>query len=134
MKLSERLNVLVQAITLSQKSGALTLDEAVKAKTAIDVISTRNLNQNYTSSINVLIEIAAASQKKGVYSLKDAHMVYLAVEGIETELQNEVNRINAEMMMEKQQTQQINNVNQNNKTHIGGNVVSIPPKKLNKKS
>lgn len=133
MKLSERLNVLVQAITLSQKSGALTLDEAVKAKTAIDVISTGNLNQNYTSSINVLIEIAAASQKKGVYSLKDAHMVYLAVEGIETELQNEVNRINAEMM-EKQQTQQVNNVNQNNKTHIGGNVVSIPPKKLNKKS
>jgi transcriptional regulator NrdR family protein len=88
MKLSERLNVLVQAMTLSQKSGALTLDEAVKAKTAIDVISTGNLNQNYTSAINVLIEIAAASQKKGVYSLKDAHMVYLAVEGIETELQN----------------------------------------------
>ena len=135
MKLSERLNVLVQAMTLSQKSGALTLDEAVKAKTAIDVISTGNLNQNYTSAINVLIEIAAASQKKGVYSLKDAHMVYLAVEGIETELQNEVNRINAEMIkMEKQQTQQVNNVNQNNKTHIGGNVVSIPPKKLNKKS
>jgi hypothetical protein len=39
MKLTERLNVLIQAATLSQKSGVLTLDDAVKVKSAIDVIS-----------------------------------------------------------------------------------------------
>ena len=94
MKLIERLNVLIQATTLSQKSGSLTLDEAVKAKNAIDIISTGMLNQNYASAINTLIEIAVSSQKKGVYTLKDAHMVYLAVEGMEEEFKNEVNKIN----------------------------------------
>ena len=94
MKLTDRLNVLIQAATLSQKSGILTLDEAVTAKSAIDVISAGTLNQNFTAAINALIELAVASQKKGAYSLKDAYMIYLAVEGIEGELQNEVNRLN----------------------------------------
>ena len=94
MRLTERLNVLIQAVTLSQKSGVLTLDEAVKAKSAIDTIADGILNQVFTSAINTLIEFAVESQKKGVYSLKDAHMIYLAVEGIEIELQNEANRLN----------------------------------------
>ena len=106
MRLRERLNVLVQAITVSQKSGVLTLDEAVKAKTAIDIISSGILNQNFTSAINVLIEIASESQKKGVYSLKDAHMIYLAIEGIEVELQNEVNKINNEEIRLKENQKQ----------------------------
>lgn len=106
MRLRERLNVLVQAITLSQKSGVLTLDEAVKAKTAIDIISSGILNQNFTSAINVLIEISSESQKKGVYSLKDAHMIYLAIEGIEVELQNEVNKINNEEIKLKENQKQ----------------------------
>lgn len=93
MNLSERLNVLIQATTLSQKNGALTFDDAVKAKSAIDIISAKTINQNFTSAINVLIEIAVSSQKKGVYSLKDAYMLYLAINGIEGELQNEVNRL-----------------------------------------
>ena len=97
MKLSERLNVLIQATTLSQKSGILTLDDAVKAKTAIDIVSSGILNQNYSSAIKTLIEIAVTSQKKGVYSLKDAYMIYLAIEGIESELQNEANRMNEEI-------------------------------------
>ena len=106
MRLRERLNVLVQAITLSQKSGVLTLDEAVKAKTAIDIISSGILNQNFASAINVLIEISSESQKKGVYSLKDAHMIYLAIEGIEVELQNEVNKINNEEIKLKENQKQ----------------------------
>lgn len=106
MRLRERLNVLVQAITVSQKSGVLTLDEAVKAKTAIDIISSGILNQNFTSAINVLIEITSESQKKGVYSLKDAHMIYLAIEGIEVELQNEVNKINNEEIRLKENQKQ----------------------------
>lgn len=123
MKLSERLNVLIQATTLSQKSGILTLDDAVKAKTAIDIISSGTLNQNYSSAINTLIQIAVTSQKKGVYSLKDAYMIYLAIEGIESELQNEANRMNEEI----KKTQVSNKKNKEN-------VVTIAPKILKKNS
>jgi hypothetical protein len=125
MKLTDRLNVLIQAATLSQKSGILTLDEAVTAKSAIDVISAGTLNQNFTAAINVLIELAVASQKKGAYSLKDAYMIYLAVEGIEGELQNEVNRINGTVPNEVKPTQEANN---------GENIITVPPKKLKKNS
>jgi hypothetical protein len=97
MKLSERINVLIQAATLSQKSGTLTFDDSIKAKSAIDILSSGTLDQNFTSAINVLIELAALSQKKGAYSLKDAHMIYLAVDGIEEEFQNEVQRLNEEI-------------------------------------
>jgi hypothetical protein len=116
MKLTERLSVLIQATTLSQKSGALTLDEAVKAKSAIDVVSTGTISQNFMSAINVLIEIVVASQKKGVYSLKDAYMIYLSVNDIESEVQNEVNRINEEMLVEKEESSE--------------NVINVPTKKL----
>jgi hypothetical protein len=126
MKLTERLNVLIQAATLSQKSGALTLDDAVKAKTAIDIISSGTLNQNYPSAINVLIEIAVSSQKKGVYSLKDAYMIYLAVEGIEGELQNEINKINSGVV----RSETSNDTSKDNRE----TVISVPPKVLKKKS
>ena len=119
MKLSERLNVLIQAIILSQKSGILTLDDAVKAKTAIDVISSGELNQNYTTAINTLIEIAVLSQKNGAFTLRDAHMIYIAIDGIENEFQNEVNRLNEEIL----KTSQKNN----------DNTVSVPHKVLKKK-
>lgn len=132
MKLIERLNVLIQATSLSQKSGSLTLDEAVKAKTAIDIISTGVLNQNYASAINTLIEIAASSQKKGVYSLKDAHMVYLAVEGIEEEFKNEINKINGNVEKEVNHTNP-HVLEYNADNHSGETVVTIPPQKLEKK-
>ena len=64
MKLSDRLNTLIQATTLAQKSGLLTLDNAVQAKTSIDIITSGVLNQNYTSAINFLIEITVMTQKK----------------------------------------------------------------------
>lgn len=136
MKLTERLNVLIQATTLSQKSGVLTLDEAVKAKSAIDVISTGTLTQNFASAINILIEVVVASQKRGAYSLKDAYMVYLAVDGIEGELQNEVDRINEEIRVResqkprvlKQTTQEVEQTSNNE------NVVTVPPKKLKRNS
>lgn len=130
MKLSERLNVLIQAIALSQKSGILTLDDAVKAKSAIDIISTGTLNQIYVSAINALIEIIVSSQKKGIYSLKDAYMIYLAINGIEDELQNEANKINEEMKIKEiDQTQ----------THLSNNdnaetIINVAPKVLKKKS
>ena len=94
MTLTERLNVLIKAATLSQKSGVLSLDDAVKVKSAIDIISSGTINKQFASSINTLMEIAVSSQNKGVYTLKDAHMIYLAIEGIESEFQNEVNKIN----------------------------------------
>ena len=126
MKLSERLNVLIQALTMSQKSGVLTLDEAVKAKSAIDIISSGELNQKFTSAINMLIELAIESQKKGAYSLKDAHMIYLAIEGIEGELQNEVSRINEEVRARKPQVLEYSpDVNE------GESFVTIPPKTIN---
>lgn len=106
MKLTERINVLIQAITLSQKSGILNLDDAVKAKSAIDVVTSGVINQNFTLALNALIEIAALSQKKGAYSLKDAHMIYLAIEGIEVELQNEINKINNEEIRLKETQKQ----------------------------
>ena len=126
LKLTERINVLIQAITLSQKSGILNLDDAVKAKSAIDVITSGVINQNFTLALNVLIEIAVLSQKKGAYSLKDAYMIYLAIEGIEGELQNEVNRMNGGIPQESPKT------NGDNKS--GENVIVIPPKQLKKKS
>lgn len=126
MNLTERLNVLIQSATLSQKSGALTLDEAVKAKSAIDAISTGTLNQNFTSAINILIEIAVASQKRGVYTLKDAYMIYLAVEGIETELQNEANRINAGAVHSETETENVETSTPK--------VITVPPKVLKRKS
>ena len=95
MKLNERLNVLIQSTALSQKSGNLTLDEAVRAKTAIDIISSGELNQNFAEAINVLIELAVLSQKKGVFSLKDAYMIYLAIEGIENEFRYEVSKLSS---------------------------------------
>jgi hypothetical protein len=126
MNLTERLNVLIQAATLSQKSGILTLNEAVTAKSAIDVISAGTLNQNFTAAINVLIELAVASQKKGAYSLKDAYMIYLAIDNIESEFQNEINKLNAGVKVNETNSPQV--VNSNN----GENVVTIPPKKLKK--
>jgi hypothetical protein len=129
MNLTERLNVLIQAATLSQKSGALTFDEAVTAKSAIDIISAGTLNQNFTSAINVLIELSISSQKKGVYSLKDAYMLYLAIEGIEGELQNEINRLNGNGN-KNAETKHTHTINGNH----GENIVTVPPKKIKKQS
>ena len=122
MKLTERLNVLIQAVTLSQKSGILSLDDAVKVKSAIDVISSGTLNQNFASAINILIEISVLSQKKGVYSLKDAYMIYNAINGIEDELKNEVNNT-----VNSQTPQPPTNNEKNVET-----IVTIPPKILKK--
>jgi flagellar motor component MotA len=132
MKLTERLNVLIQAAALSQKSGILSLDEAVKAKSAIDVISSGVINQNYAAAINILIEIAVISQKKGAYSLKDAYMIYLAVEGIEGELQNEVNRINGEVIPKESNTSHILEYSPQQETSEE-TVITIPPQVLKKK-
>ena len=142
MKLTERINVLIQAITLSQKSGILNLDDAVKAKSAIDVITSGVINQNFTLALNALIEIVVLSQKKGAYSLKDAHMIYLAIEGIEGELQNEVNKINEEIRLKETQKQTVvkNTIPkvQQEKQKIpetktsGETIVTIPPITLNK--
>lgn len=131
MKLTERLNVLIQSATLSQKSGILTLDEAVKAKSAIDIISSGELNQKFTSAINMLIQLAVESQKKGVYSLKDAHMIYLAIDGIENEFQNEVDRING-MIHNQTQNQEVISQTPNENNNEG--VVIVPPKTLKRKS
>ena len=142
MKLIERINVLIQAITLSQKSGILNLDDAVKAKSAIDVITSGVINQNFTLALNALIEIVVLSQKKGAYSLKDAHMIYLAIEGIEGELQNEVNKINKEIGLKETQKQTVikNTIPQaqqekqkNPETKTSGEtIITIPPITLNK--
>ena len=133
MTLTERLNVLIQAATLSQKSGVLTLDDAVKAKTAIDIITSGKLNQNFTSATNALIEIAISSQKKGAYTLKDAYMLYIAIEGIEKEFQNEVNKING--IQVESTDNHIVNMNQQEDQNISSEtIISIPPKKLKKKS
>ena len=141
MKLTERINVLIQAITLSQKSGILNLDDAVKAKSAIDVITSGVINQNFTLALNALIEIVVLSQKKGAYSLKDAHMIYLAIEGIEVELQNEVNKINEDIRLKETQKQTVikNTIPQvqqekqkNPETKTSGEtIVTIPPITLN---
>ena len=65
------------------------------------------------------------SQRKGVYSLKDAYMIYLAVENIEAELQNEVNKVNEEMM-KNNPTQQ----DQNNDEDASETIISVAPKTL----
>ena len=131
MNLTERLNVLIQSASLSQKSGTLTLDDAVKAKSAIDIISTGTLNQNFTTAINVLMELAISSQKKGAYTLKDAHMIYLAIDGFEREFQNEVNKITGtgEQVVNNEPPKQ-QNVSDNNNENYNTRIITIPPKKL----
>lgn len=144
MTLNERLNVLIQATSLAQKNGVLTLDNAVKAKTAIDVILSGKIDQNLPLAINSLIEIVVLSQSKGAFSLKDAHMVYLALEGIEVEFQNEMNRLNSKPTTPKpiQTPQPVVNVKQENvvkkdepqvihsqereQNNTGENIVRIP--------
>ena len=140
MNLTERLNVLIQATSLSQKNGVLTLDEAVKAKNAIDVISAGKLDQNLPLAINALMEIAVSTQKRGGFSLKDAHMVYLAIDGIETVFQNEMNRLTSRTQPATQpvvqqpiqkpqpspQPQPVENVQNEQGEHI----VVVPPKIL----
>lgn len=118
MKLNERLNVLIQAITLAQKGGILTLDEAFNAKTAIDVISSGILNQNFISAINVLIEITSSSQKKGVYSLKDAYTIYLAIDDIENEFRNEVIKLSGrtEVINKSESQNMITDSSENNQS------------------
>ena len=134
MNLTERLNVLIQSASLSKKSGSLTLDDAVKAKSAIDIISSGTLNQNFTSAINVLMELAISSQKKGAYTLKDAYMIYLAIDGFEREFQNEVNKItgNREQVVnnEPPKQQNVSDNNENDNTRI----ITIPSKKLKRNS
>lgn len=135
MNLTERLNVLIQSASLSQKSGTLTLEDAVKAKSAIDIISSGTLNQNFTSAINVLMELAISSQKKGAYTLKDAYMIYLAIDGFEREFQNEVNKItgNEEQVVNNEPTKQ-QNVSDNNNENDNTRIITIPPKKLKRNS
>ena len=128
MELNERLNVLVQATILSQKSGTLTLDEAVNAKKSIDIISSGTLDQNFTQAMNVLIEIAISSQKRGAYALRDAHMIYLAIEGIESAFKNEIDKLNGKTTVENE-TQEPNGL-KNSTTTQQEVVTNIPPKKL----
>ena len=129
MKLYERINVLIQATTISQRKGALTLDDAVNAKNAIDVLSNGEINQNFATAINTLIEIVASSQMKGVYTLKDAYMIYIAIEDIEREFQNEVNRISGVVTHQEEPKSQEEHQNNNEES-----VILIPPKKMNRKS
>lgn len=130
MKLTERLNVLIQAIMLSQKKGVLTLDEAAKAKSAIDTISSGALNQFFAAAVNVLIEFAVSSQTKGVYTLKDAYMIYLAIDGIEIEFQNEVNKLTVDTAKDEIPPQTSNTLDDHDTNNE--NVIVIPPKKLKK--
>lgn len=129
MKLDERINVLIQATTLSQRNGVLTLDDAVNAKNAIDVLSNGEINENFATAINTLIEIVASSQMKGAYTLKDAYMIYIAIEDIESEFQNEVNRISCDVTPQEESISQEENQNNNEES-----VILTQPKKMNKKS
>lgn len=83
MDLNERFNVLVQGVEIAQKSGALTLDDAVKAKTAIDSIQK---GENLREKLSKLVEICEFAQKKGVYNLADAHTIFLAADQIGAEI------------------------------------------------
>lgn len=136
MNLTERVNVLIQATTLSQKNGVLTLDEAVKAKNAIDVISAGKLDQNLPLAINVLMEIAVSTQKKGGFSLKDSYMVYLAIDGIETVFQDEMNRLISGTQPATQPVVQPQPAPQpvvNVQNEQGEHIVVVPPKILTRK-
>jgi hypothetical protein len=83
MDLNERFNVLVQGVEIAQKSGVLTLDDAVKAKTAIDSIQK---GENLRDVLFKLSEICEFAQKKGVYNLADAHTIFLAADKIGAEI------------------------------------------------
>ena len=83
MDLNERFNVLVQGVEIAQKSGVLTLDDAAKAKNAIDSIQK---GENLSDELFKLTEICEFAQKKGVYNLADAHTIFLAADQIGAEI------------------------------------------------
>lgn len=75
MELEERIDILSQAAELAQKNGALSLEEAVIAKQAIDIC---HKGGDIDVALKALSRIADEGQKKGVYTLRDAHFIYLA--------------------------------------------------------
>ena len=81
MELQERINVLIQGVELTQKAGALSLDEAYYAKQAIDALKK---NVSLKEAFEILIQVAKTGQKKGVYTLRDSYLLYLASEDYES--------------------------------------------------
>ena len=85
MDLNERFNVLVQGVEIAQKSGVLSLDNAVEAKTCIDKIQK---GEDLKESLGLLVKICETTQKGSPYSLQDAHLLFMASDGINTEIDN----------------------------------------------
>lgn len=83
MNLNERFNVIAQAVEISQKSGIMTLDDAVAAKSCIDSIQK---GEKLHESFDSLVKMCENAQKNGVFNLRDAHIVYLATENISEEI------------------------------------------------
>lgn len=82
MELKERINILIQAAELAQSGGALTLNDAVIVKQAIDTC--QNGGDDLKNAVYTLIKISIQGQKKGIYTLRDAHFIFLATENIDT--------------------------------------------------
>ena len=102
MELKDRLNVLIQSAQIAQKSGVLSLDDAVVVKYAISSIEK---GENLKSSVGVLSKVASQAQSKGVYSLKDAYLIYIALNDIENLLPVD-ERVNTETQVEETPTEQ----------------------------
>jgi hypothetical protein len=79
MELKQRFEILTQGAQIAQKAGALSLDDAVVVKTAIDNI---NSNVNIEASADVLIKVAEMGQKAGAYTLKDAYLIFAAIDDL----------------------------------------------------
>ena len=80
MELEERIDVIVQATELAQKTGALSLDDAVIAKQAVDALKEK---KDLKDAFVILSKVVALGQKRGAYTLRDAYFVYLALDGLE---------------------------------------------------
>lgn len=80
MELKDRFNILKQGVEIAQSKGALTLDDAVYVKKALESI---NSNTNLDIAIKILSKTVQLAQSKGCYTLKDAYILYVALDGIE---------------------------------------------------
>ena len=83
MELKDRFNVLKQAVQIAQSKGALSLDDAVYVKNALNSFEN---NQNLDVATQILSKAVQIAQSKGCYTLKDAYIIYIALDGIENEI------------------------------------------------
>ena len=134
MDLNERFNVLVQGVEIAQKSGVLSLDNAVEAKNCIDKIQK---GEDLKESLGLLVKICETTQKGSPYSLQDAHLLFMASDGINIEIDNfiaQAQKQQAEQQPSSEQPNQEIKVTTDDNNEWGDKIPDAPVEPAKKES